>query len=46
MVSKITKYNEELLKDIDSLDGWPDKVKIMQKTGLINLKVQVSTLMC
>ena len=28
---KITKYNEELLKDIDSLDGWPDKVKIMQK---------------
>ena len=31
---KITEYNEELLRDIDSLDGWPDKVKSMQKNWI------------
>ena len=31
---RITNYNEELLKDIDSLDGWPDKVKTMQKNWI------------
>ncbi len=31
---KITEYNEELLKDIDNLDGWPDKVKTMQKNWI------------
>jgi leucyl-tRNA synthetase len=28
---KISKYAEELLKDIDKLDGWPDRVKTMQR---------------
>ena len=31
---KITAYAEELLKDIDTLEGWPDKVKIMQKNWI------------
>ena len=31
---KITAYAEELLKNIDILEGWPDKVKIMQKNWI------------
>ena len=27
----ITKLSEELLQDLDTLDGWPEKVKLMQK---------------
>jgi len=27
---KITEYADELLKDIDTLKGWPEKVKLMQ----------------
>ena len=27
----ITKFAEPLLKDLDQLEGWPDKVKTMQK---------------
>ena len=30
----ITKFSDELLKDIDSLDGWPEKVKLMQKNWI------------
>ncbi len=28
---RITNYSEELLNNLDFLDGWPEKVKLMQK---------------
>ncbi|MDP4182848.1 MAG: leucine--tRNA ligase [Bacillota bacterium] len=31
---KITKYAQRLLDDIEKLDGWPDKVKIMQQNWI------------
>lgn len=31
---KITDYVERLLKDAEKLDGWPDKVKLMQKNWI------------
>ena len=31
---KITEYAEQLLQDIDKLEGWPDSVKIMQKNWI------------
>jgi leucyl-tRNA synthetase len=31
---KITRYSEELLEAIDTLDRWPDKVRLMQKNWI------------
>ena len=30
----ITKLSEELLNDLEKLDGWPEKVKLMQKNWI------------
>jgi len=30
----ITKFSDELLKDLETLDGWPQKVKLMQKNWI------------
>ncbi len=43
---KITEYAEELLKDIDKLTKWPERVKIMQKNWIgksegINIKFKI-----
>ena len=35
----ITKFSEDLLNDLDKLEGWPNKVLTMQKIGLVNLLV-------
>jgi len=31
---KITEYAEDLLKDLDTLENWPEKVKLMQKNWI------------
>ena len=33
----ITRFSEELLKGLDGLNHWPDKVKTMQKNWIGNL---------
>jgi len=30
----ITKFSDQLLKDLESLDGWPEKVRLMQKNWI------------
>ena len=30
----ITKFSDELLKDLEALSGWPEKVKLMQKNWI------------
>ena len=30
----ISKYSDQLLNDLDTLDGWPEKVKLMQKNWI------------
>ena len=30
----ITKFSDQLLKDLENLDGWPEKVKLMQKNWI------------
>ena len=31
---KTTAFAEELLNDLDTLDGWPEKVKTMQRNWI------------
>ena len=30
----ITKFSNELLTDLDSLDGWPEKLKLIQRNWI------------
>ena len=30
----ISKFSEDLLNDLEKLDGWPEKVKLMQKNWI------------
>ena len=34
MVFKISKFSETLLENLDKLNQWPNKVKVMQKNWI------------
>ena len=34
IVLKISSYSDELLKDLDNLQNWPNKVKVMQSNWI------------
>lgn len=43
---KTTKYADELLKDLDKLKGWPEKIKTMQRNWIgksngVNIKMKI-----